>query len=276
MTPFAALFVRGPLMRGAHSGFDRLRAGTASWSSSPSGATLSGPGSPSSTGSPAAARSSFSARATGGAPSVLRRLAPGARIHCVDSSRGMIERASRRIAAAGAGDRVTFECADALSFSPGPASFDAGRTLFFLDCFDEAGVASIVARIDASLRPGARWLFADFVAAPARAGPPARPGVAAGPLRLLPATPLRCGRPSCRRRRRSCLRAGWGRTACRDFQLGLLRSAVFERVAAAPRASPSSLQLERHLQDAGGQGVEQAARVLDRPVLAGVDRRKRA
>jgi ubiquinone/menaquinone biosynthesis C-methylase UbiE len=164
----------------------------------------------------------------------LARLVTGARIHCVDSSRGMIERASRRIAAAGAGDRVTFECADALSFSPAPARFDAVATLFFLDCFDEAGVASIVGRIDASLRPQARWLFADFVLPRrglARLRARAWLGILYAFFRFT--TSLRTSKlpPS----EEVLARAGWGRTACRDFQLGLIRSAVFERVPLSRR-----------------------------------------
>jgi cyclopropane fatty-acyl-phospholipid synthase-like methyltransferase len=167
----------------------------------------------------------------------LAAAAPGARIHCVDSSRGMIERASRRIAAAGAGDRVTFECADALSFSPAPESFDGAATLFFLDCFDAAGVASIVARAGVALRPGAPWLFADFVLPPRG---PSRVRARAWLWVLYAffrhAALLRVSElpPS----EDILSRAGWARTAFRDLQLGMIRSAVFERAPAGRTGAP--------------------------------------
>lgn len=216
-------------MKGAHSGFDHLARGYRILEFLAFGSDLE------------RARFAFLDRIAGSSEILLlgegdgrcaerlARLAPGARIHCVDSSGGMIERASRRIAAAGAGDRVTFECTDALSFSPGPASFDAVATLFFLDCLEEAKVSSIVGRIDASLRPGARWLFADFVLPRrglARLRARAWVGILYAFFRV--ASSLRTSElpPS----EEILLRAGWGRTACRDFQFGLLRSAVFERV----------------------------------------------
>jgi SAM-dependent methyltransferase len=158
----------------------------------------------------------------------LAALAPASRIHCVDSSRGMVGRASERIARAGAAERVTFECADALAYRPGAGAHDAVATLFFLDCFDEAGVESIVKRVGDSLRPGAPWLFADFVTP---AGGPGRLrarmwlGLLYAFFRL--AAGLRATRlpPS----EEVLSRAGWVRTGCLDLQHGMLRSAVYER-----------------------------------------------
>jgi ubiquinone/menaquinone biosynthesis C-methylase UbiE len=161
----------------------------------------------------------------------LARVAPAARIICVDSSRGMIERASRRIADAGAAGQVTFECADALSLTLDPGSVDAVATLFFLDCFDEPGVASIVARMDAALRPGGMWLFADF-AVPARGVARLRArawlGVLYSFFRLAAGLRVSALPPS----EDVLARAGWSRIACREFQRGLIRSAVYGR---APR-----------------------------------------
>ena len=158
----------------------------------------------------------------------LAKLAPGARILCVDSSQRMIERASRRVGGDISSGRVTFKCADVLSFTPEFGRFDAVVTLFFLDCFDAAGVASIVARMDASLRPGALWLFADF-ALPKRGMPLFRARVW---LKVLYAffrlsTGLRVSKlpPS----ENILTRAGWSRVECRDFQWGLIRSAVYRR-----------------------------------------------
>jgi hypothetical protein len=139
----------------------------------------------------------------------------------------MIARASRRFSGAATG-RVTFLCADALSFAPEPGTFDAVATLFFLDCFDAAGVASIAGRIGPALRPGAPWLFADF----------AVPRGGIGRLRArawlavlyflfrwgagLQASALP---PS----EETMERAGWSRAECREFQGGMIRSAVFRR-----------------------------------------------
>jgi SAM-dependent methyltransferase len=165
----------------------------------------------------------------------LAALAPEARILCVDSSPGMVARAAERMPAAASG-RVRFLCADALSFVPEPVAFDAVATLFFLDCFNEAGVESIVARTGAALRPGAPWLFADFVVPPGgMARLRARAWLAvlyaffrwgAG-LRVsrLPPTEEILGR------------AGWTVSERRDYQWGMVRSAVYRRSPDAGRAT---------------------------------------
>jgi SAM-dependent methyltransferase len=164
----------------------------------------------------------------------LAKLAPRARIVCVDSSPGMIRRASMRPGA----ERVKFICADALSFAPGPAEFDAVATLFFLDCFDAAGVEAIVRRTGAALRPGALWLFADFVVPPrglSRLRARAWLAVLYSFFRL--GTGLRASAlpPS----ELILESAGWSRAECRDLQLGLVRSAVYLRrpPTGAPAAS---------------------------------------
>jgi SAM-dependent methyltransferase len=163
----------------------------------------------------------------------LVRLAPGARIVCVDSSPGMIEQASRRTRDAGGEGRVTFECADVRSFTPEPGRFDAVATLFLLDCFGDSDVASIVSRTSAALLPGATWIFADFALPPR--------GVARARARMwlavlyaffrwetdLPASTLP---PS----ERILELAGWQRAESAEFQWGLVRSCVFTRPAALP------------------------------------------
>jgi SAM-dependent methyltransferase len=156
----------------------------------------------------------------------LAVLAPGARITCVDSSGGMIERASQRLAGSAALRRITFQCADARLLVPEPGRFDAVATLFFLDCFAESEVASLVGRIGSALRPGAIWLFADFVL-PNRGLARLRARVWIGVLYALfrITTGLRVSAlpPS----EDILARAGWERTAIRDFEWGLIRSAVF-------------------------------------------------
>jgi ubiquinone/menaquinone biosynthesis C-methylase UbiE len=155
-------------------------------------------------------------------------LHPGASILCVDSSPGMVARATRRLAGTAAAGRVRFACADARTFDPGPERFEAVATLFFLDCFRPDEVAGLAERLDGVLTAEATWLFADFVLPPAgwrrwRA----RAWVALlyaffrwetglAVRRLPPSEEILAAR-------------GWRRCACRDRQAGLLRSAVFQR-----------------------------------------------
>ncbi|MGD1029806.1 MAG: class I SAM-dependent methyltransferase [Opitutaceae bacterium] len=159
----------------------------------------------------------------------LAGLVPEARILCIDSSQRMVERASRRLAGIAEGSRVTFKCADALAFAPESGRFDAVATLFFLDCFDAAGVASIVARVDASLRPGAPWLFADF-ALPGRGIARLRARIWLGFLYSFFRLTAGLGASELPPSEEILGRAGWDRIACRDFQCGLVRSAVYARI----------------------------------------------
>ncbi len=94
------------------------------------------------------------------------RVAPQARVTCIDASAAMIELARARLTP----DerlRVTFLHGDARSVSLPAGPFDAAVTLFFLDCFTDADVSRIVGRVAPVLAPDAVWLFADF-AVPAR------------------------------------------------------------------------------------------------------------
>ncbi len=102
----------------------------------------------------------------GRAVAQLATIAGAARIHCIDTSRRMLDEAARRVPAA-ARARVTFTCADVRTFDAGHDAWDAVVTLFVLDCFDNDDVRAVVERLHAALRPGGRWLFADF-AIPAR------------------------------------------------------------------------------------------------------------
>jgi SAM-dependent methyltransferase len=158
----------------------------------------------------------------------LAELAPEARILCVDSSPGMVARASGRVAGAAAG-RVTFLCADALAFAPERGSFDAVATLFFMDCFDAAGVASIVGRVSPALRPGAPWLFADFSVP--------RGGIARMRARAWLALLYAFFRWGAGLRVSSLPpseeileKSGWRRTGLREFQGAMIRSAVYRRL----------------------------------------------
>jgi SAM-dependent methyltransferase len=92
----------------------------------------------------------------------LLRAAPQAQVRCVESSRAMIALATRRLAAAGLLDRVSFEARDVRDAEFPIGSCDAVVTTFFLDCFSPADVVALAARLSRSLRAGGLWLFADF------------------------------------------------------------------------------------------------------------------
>lgn len=95
----------------------------------------------------------------------LVRIAPQARIHCVDASPAMLTAASRRLTPEDR-RRVRFTVGDARTVAFERSRYDAVITLFFLDCFSPAEVAAIARRLGESCTPGAVWLFADFVLPP--------------------------------------------------------------------------------------------------------------
>jgi SAM-dependent methyltransferase len=149
----------------------------------------------------------------------------------------MLERAKRRLASTADAGRVGFTCADLRSFVPEAGKFDAVATFFVLDCFGPDEVAAIVARASAALRPGAQWLFADFVLPP-RGFARAR---ARAWLALLYAffrweTGLRVSAlpPS----EEILQRAGWFPLDSCDYQGGMVRSAVL----IAPGERPGRLR----------------------------------
>lgn len=166
-------------------------------------------------------------------------IAPAARILCVDSSAGMIGRASLRLSAAGTLGRVSFKHADLRTYAPEPGAHDAVATLFVLDCFDAGDVASLVRRVSASLRPGAPWLFADFVLPPrglARARARAWLSVLYGFFRLETGLRVSALPPS----EEILQAAGWHPQRRLDLQCGLVRSAVYGRSAPTEARSASA------------------------------------
>jgi ubiquinone/menaquinone biosynthesis C-methylase UbiE len=166
----------------------------------------------------------------------LVRAAPQARIHCVDASSAMLARAAERLERTGARERVRFEHADAFSLSLAPGRYDAVVTLFFLDCFRPEQAAGLIDLVRPGLQPGALWAWADFAVPPrgwarlrARAWLTVlyaffrwRTGLQA---RELPAA------------EEMLERAGFHREASREFQGGLVRSALFS--LSNPRAPRS-------------------------------------
>jgi ubiquinone/menaquinone biosynthesis C-methylase UbiE len=158
----------------------------------------------------------------------LARLAPAARILCIDSSPGMIARARGRLAGTPADARVQFECADARTFALGGRQFDGVATLFFLDCFGADDVSALVHRIGGCLRPGAVWLFSDFTLPPAglarlRARVWLR--VLYTFFRWETALAVDALPPS----EAALVSAGWQCSASRTFQHGLVTGAAYER-----------------------------------------------
>lgn len=155
----------------------------------------------------------------------LVRIAPAARIDCVDASGAMLGRARARLPG-DATARVNFIHADALSFAFPEARYDGLVTLFFLDCFPEPTVKTLVGQARRSLRPGARWLFADFVMpppGPARLRARIWLGVLYAFFRWQTGIPARRLPPS----EALIEAAGFRRLEAREFQWGLLRTAVF-------------------------------------------------
>jgi ubiquinone/menaquinone biosynthesis C-methylase UbiE len=155
----------------------------------------------------------------------LATIAPQARILCVDSSPGMIESARRRI---GDNHRVSFACADVRTFSIDPGRFDAVTTLFLLDCFDAADVATVVGRVGGALKPGALWLFADFVL-PARGLARARARVWLRVLYTFFRWETGLAVSSLPPSEKILADEGWKVAEGRDLQCGLLRTALLRR-----------------------------------------------
>src|SRR5690606_1151778 len=91
----------------------------------------------------------------------LASMLPEAHIRCVDGSAGMLARLQARIVPA---DRARISCeqADIRTVALPARSADAVLTMFVLDCLTDEEVARLAPRVAAALRPGGRWLFADF------------------------------------------------------------------------------------------------------------------
>lgn len=92
---------------------------------------------------------------------------PGAMIVAVDASGRMLQQARARLKRAKLdASRVQFLQANLLEWEPPGAVFDLIITHFFLDCFPENQLASVVSRLAAAATPDAHWLLADFQVAP--------------------------------------------------------------------------------------------------------------
>jgi SAM-dependent methyltransferase len=86
------------------------------------------------------------------------------RVDCVDLSSEMIELARRRVARLGVEflQRVRFFAGDLRDVTANERSYDLIGAHFFLDCFDDAGVAGIAERFANWAEPGARLVLSEF------------------------------------------------------------------------------------------------------------------
>jgi len=92
------------------------------------------------------------------------------RVDFVDSSQKMVELAERRIAGLGRSfrSRVRFYVADLANFDPSHGDYDLVVTHFFLDCFTDAELFKLAARLASWTTPNAQWIVSEFQQAPGR------------------------------------------------------------------------------------------------------------
>lgn len=89
---------------------------------------------------------------------------PDAQIVVVDISAKMLKIAQSKTQS----ELVTFEHADFLHWDSSGEPFDLIVTNFFLDCFDEAQLVNVVAKLGRCATTDADWLVADFEIAKSR------------------------------------------------------------------------------------------------------------
>lgn len=156
----------------------------------------------------------------------LLETAPRIRVSCVEGSAGMIAAAEARLTPEQR-QRVVFHQVDLRTFEP-KDRYDAIVTLFVLDCFSNAEVETLVARLAPAVERGGVWLFADFTL-PARGWRRWRAIVWLGVLyrffglvtglrvRALPDAEA------------ALARHGFARVEDREFQHGLLRTVLLRK-----------------------------------------------
>ena len=93
----------------------------------------------------------------------LLRVHPGIHVDCVDASVRMLELAHARVRRLRPDwyQFVRFIQSDVLSWSPSD-SYDLVVTHFFLDCFNEKQLRSVVSKLANAARENSIWLIADF------------------------------------------------------------------------------------------------------------------
>jgi ubiquinone/menaquinone biosynthesis C-methylase UbiE len=93
----------------------------------------------------------------------LLRVHPGIEVDCVDASLRMLEVARARVRRLHPASYrfVRFIQSDVLAWSPSD-SYDLMVTHFFLDCFNEKQLRSVVSNLASAARENSIWLIADF------------------------------------------------------------------------------------------------------------------
>ncbi|MBW8780897.1 MAG: class I SAM-dependent methyltransferase [Verrucomicrobia bacterium] len=152
-------------------------------------------------------------------------LAPQAQIDSLDVSTAMLAKASARLSPADK-CRVHFRHADALKADYPADTYDAVITFFFLDCFTNDQVATLIRRICPSLRTGAIWLFADF-AEPAQGWVRLRAKAWVGIMYAFFRWQTGLTARQLPNSEELLLQAGFERSAETTFQRGFVRSVVF-------------------------------------------------
>jgi SAM-dependent methyltransferase len=94
----------------------------------------------------------------GRALAALLIAAPQTCVDYIDISARMLEVARARAGT----ERVVYRCEDARMASLPVAEYDLIITHFFLDCFDDADLEPLVARLANAAHPQARWLVSEF------------------------------------------------------------------------------------------------------------------
>jgi Methyltransferase domain len=94
----------------------------------------------------------------------LLRMNSRLEVDFIELSLKMVELAERRVASMGQSfrERVRFCTGDVRECEPRLGGYDLIVTHFFLDCFSESEVASVVSRLALWAKPGALWLVSDF------------------------------------------------------------------------------------------------------------------
>lgn len=94
--------------------------------------------------------------------SQLVRRAPGIKVLAVDASEEMLRRAAQRLPS---NAEVRLVKADALTYQAATlpeASFDLIVSHFFLDCFEEDQLTTLLARVNSAAAEGAMWVISEF------------------------------------------------------------------------------------------------------------------
>ena len=92
----------------------------------------------------------------------LTKVNPNCSVTVFDNSPTMLALAKTRVSSTFQGE-VHFYKEDATNFPFSFEMFDAVVTHFFLDCFTEETLSALLEKLSSTLRPGGKWLIADFV-----------------------------------------------------------------------------------------------------------------